>query len=94
MEEFDPDVGIELYDQAQLNFTNSRVKINEQMDIEKNMLKYGMIVDKEERKIVKYDISEGRWSYDPWGLEWKWEVQLPDELFTWSINDTSPESWQ
>ena len=42
----------------------SQSKLYEQIEIETTMLKLGMIVDKEERKIIEYDISEAKWSYD------------------------------
>ena len=41
---------------------------DEQIEIEENMLKYGMIVDEEEKKKVEYDVKEGKYSSDPWGL--------------------------
>lgn len=41
---------------------------DEQIEIEENMLKYGMIVDEEEKKKVEYDVKEGKYSSDPWGI--------------------------
>src|SRR6266498_2308806 len=41
---------------------------DEQIEIEENMLKYGMIVDEEEKKKVEYDIKESKYKSDPWGL--------------------------
>ena len=58
------------------------------------MLKLGMIVDEKERKMIEYDISVAKWTSDPWGFNWEWEEQPPDELFTWSLNDATPEAWQ
>ena len=41
---------------------------DEQIEIEENMLKYGMIVDEEEKKKVEHDIKECKYKLDPWGL--------------------------
>ena len=54
--------------QFHIHMNTSQSKLYEQIEIEAAMLKLGMIVDKEERKIIEYDISEAKWSSDPWRI--------------------------
>ena len=51
--------------QLAIKYLEGEIKVEEdyQLDISENMLKYGMLVDEEERKKVKFDIMQREYLY-------------------------------
>ena len=100
VEEFDPDISSELYEQSQLTFTNLQNKKHEQLDIEKYMYDHGMIVDESEKNTVLYDITIGRYKFDPWGLDWEIDEPPLSNIYSWediaqmSANDVYDYDWE
>ncbi|CAG8713553.1 uncharacterized protein OCT59_002007 [Rhizophagus irregularis] len=50
-----------------------------QVYIINKMLKYEMIVDPQEREIIKYTSSEFNWGGDPWRFDWEWNEWTQQE---------------
>jgi hypothetical protein len=82
----DDDEFSNVYNKAGDAYCKLRNDIHEQTNIERIMLRYGMIVDEEERKILEHNVTKKE-HWDPYGLEWSWnsheEHWDPYEEYVW-----------
>lgn len=51
----------------------------DQVNIMEKMLRYGMVIDLQEREIIEHTSSEYNWGGDPWGFDWEWNEWTQQE---------------
>jgi hypothetical protein len=51
----------------------------DQVNIMKKMLRYGMVVDLQEKEIIEHASSEYNWGGNPWRFDWEWNEWTQQE---------------
>jgi len=51
----------------------------DQVNIMKKMLRYGMVVDLQEKEIIEHVSSEYNWGGNPWRFNWEWNEWTQQE---------------